>query len=122
MGAMYMVKQLKKILILTFSTLLFSKYSYSYCLGWSSLAGYQIIESHTLRKFDCPIGGKYDCLQWPQSFYEWGSKCVELPGYYGYGDEAILMSNGTSNQMVTIGLMNSPECHSVKIYNCPSRF
>ncbi len=111
-----------KVIYFVLLFLFFSQSAYSMCLGWSSLYGYQIIEANTLRKLDCPISGNYDCLQWPQNFYEWGSKCVQLNGYYGYGDEAILMSNGTTNQMVTFGLMNSPDCHTVKFYNCPSLY
>jgi hypothetical protein len=93
------------------------------CFGWSSLTGYQVVEANDLQKFDCPMFGNYDCLTWPSSFYEWGYQCVNLPGYYGYGEEGILMSNGKSTQMVVIdGIGNTPSCYDAQFYNCPSKY
>ena len=93
------------------------------CYSWSSLTGYQIVDANNLVKFDCPIMGNYDCLSWPSSFYEWGYQCVELPGFYGYSEEGILMSNGRTSQMVVIdGYGNSPSCYTPVFYNCPSRY
>ena len=116
------ILQSNKIKLLFVLLTFISNPAYSICLDWSSLRGYQIIDSNQLRKLDCPIGGKYDCLTWPDNFYEWGSRCVKISGYFNYSDEAILMSNGTTNQMVTIGMFNKPECHAVTIYTCPSLY
>ena len=92
-------------------------------LGWQSLEGYQIVEVNSLQDFSCPLYGDYDCLTWPTNFYEWGSQCVDLSGYASSGEEGILMSNGRNVEMVTIdGIFNSPSCHSVTFYQCPSRF
>ena len=93
------------------------------CMSWASLTGYQIVDVNDLRKFDCPISGNYDCMTWPSSFYEWGYRCLELPGFYGYSEEGILMSNGDYLQMVVIdGIFNSPSCYTPEFYNCPSRY
>ena len=93
------------------------------CFGWASLTGYQIIDVNQLTKFDCPISGNYDCLTWPSSFYEWGARCLVLPGYYDYSEEGILMSDGNTFQMVVIdGIFKSPSCYTPEFYNCPSKY
>ena len=110
------------ITVLVFLKIVASSSAFA-CFNWNSLSGYQIIEVNNLIKFDCPIGGDYDCLSWPDSFYEWGHRCVNLSGFYGYGEEGILMSNGNVTEMVVIdGFGNSPSCYTPTFYNCPSRY
>ena len=56
------------------------------------LEGKVIVKVGELESFDCPVGGNYDCLDWPQSFYKLDYDiCLEIHGYYGsYGDKGLI--------------------------------
>jgi hypothetical protein len=47
------------------------------CIAWAGLLddtaglkGKTIVYAGEIEQITCPIGGKYDCLQWPQGFFK----------------------------------------------------
>lgn len=91
---------------------------------FNDLEGETVIAAGDLKKLECPIGGDYNCLTWPVSFYRLDQRCLEVTSGYlgGYGLRGLLTvdGNGAVSLFSFAGLGSSDVSRdSVSLYDCP---
>lgn len=80
-----------------------------------------------LRRVDCPIGGRYDCLTFPHNLYRLNSDCFTLSpisAVSGY-EEAMMMQfrSGEVALMVKAGFGDRFEIVDIeRMYQCPNLY
>lgn len=94
---------------------------------FDELEGQTVIEAGDLKKLNCPIGGSYNCLRWPTSFYKLNAVCLEPVGGYvsGYSLRGLLTvdGNGRPSLFVISGLSSGDvKRHGVQLYDCPTEY
>ncbi len=90
------------------------------------LQGKTIVYAGDIQQVSCPIGGKYDCLQWPRGFYKTttGACFVTDEATCSFSCKALIATDSSRQVSVyipqTIGA--SMKKGSFQSYKCPSPF
>lgn len=90
------------------------------------LKGQYIAEVGDLRRIECPIGGKYDCLQFPDDLYQMSySRCFRVHGYRSFSAKALIAvdeAKTISAFVVEAGYGSAIRQYRVTPYKCPDLF
>jgi len=113
-----------RTLFVLFAMVSFSSPSLALFDDFDELEGQTVVEAGDLKKINCPIGGDYNCLTWPMSFFKLNAICVEAVGGFasGYSLRGLLTvdRNGTPSLFILSGLVSSDvKRYGATIYDCP---
>ena len=90
------------------------------------LKGKYIADVGDVEQVSCPIGGKYDCLTFPNDLYRFNyGDCWQIHGLYSYSEKVLIAvdkAKKVSFFVLPSGIGGDIKEHSVTPYQCPDLY
>ncbi|QEY62507.1 hypothetical protein FXN65_10620 [Metapseudomonas lalkuanensis] len=88
------------------------------------LPGSQILAAGDIEQVTCPVGGKYDCLTWPNNLYELSMQniCFTADVSCGYSCKGFIAKKNGVNTLYVLGGLSGLASSDLQMFNCPSKF